>query len=138
MEQSNFQFDNPHLVELSFIENNEFQSNENELAMKNSFRVQIKRSSIANCAVVALAVEISFEDGKGPFQLKIRLESNFKWKKMEEDILEKMLKCNAPALLLSYMRPIISNITSASKFPTYNLPFVNFSEQIAVVEDMSN
>ena len=84
-----------------------------------------------------LTAKISSKDGKGPFSLKIRLESNFRWEKMEEDVLEKMLKCNAPALLLSYMRPIISNITSASKFPTYNLPFVNFSEQVDDKNDMS-
>ena len=34
----------------------------------------------------------------------------------------------APSLLLSYLRPIVAQVTSASKYGTYNIPFVNFTK----------
>ena len=39
-----------------------------------------------------------------------------------------MLNVNAPALLLGYMRPIVSSITNSSALPVYNIPFINFKE----------
>lgn len=43
----------------------------------------------------------------------------------EGETVGECLNVNAPALLLSYMRPIVANITSSSIFPAYHLPFVN-------------
>ena len=56
-----------------------------------------------------------------------------KIKKLEQEDLsdervESMLKMNAPALLLGYMRPIVAGLTNSSNFATYNLPFINFKE----------
>ena len=31
------------------------------------------------------------------------------------------------ALLSSYMRPVVANLTNSSAFPAYNLPFIKFS-----------
>ena len=56
------------------------------------------------------------------------MASDFKWEDLDEKTVDSMLNLNAPALLLSYMRPIVANITNSSKFPTYNLPFINFKE----------
>ncbi|MEI3592754.1 MAG: hypothetical protein V8Q05_07985 [Lachnospiraceae bacterium] len=42
-------------------------------------------------------------------------------------MIEKLLNQNAPSLLLGYLRPIISQITAASPYNAYNLPF-SFSE----------
>ena len=63
-----------------------------------------------------------------PFKLKIKVASDFKWEYIEEERVNAMLKNNAPALLLSYMRPIVASITNSSNFPAYNLPFMNFKE----------
>ena len=62
-----------------------------------------------------------------PFELEIKVASDFKWDdSLSDEKVEYMLNTNAPALLLSYMRPIVANITNASKIPAYNLPFINF------------
>lgn len=37
-----------------------------------------------------------------------------------------MINTSAPAPLLGYMRPIVASITNSSKYPAYNLPFINF------------
>ena len=44
--------------------------------------------------------------------------------KQDTSVLEK----NAQALLIGYLRPIVANITNVSKFPAYNLPFINLNE----------
>lgn len=41
-------------------------------------------------------------------------------------MIEKLLNQNAPSLLLGYLRPIISQITAASPYNAYNLPFIDF------------
>ena len=42
---------------------------------------------------------------------------------------DKLSKVNAPALLLSYARPIISSVTNQAGMKPLNLPFVNFINQ---------
>lgn len=64
---------------------------------------------------------------KNPFFINISEAAGFKWEDDTEDV-DKLLSQNAPALLLSYMRPTISMITAASKYPAYNLPYINFIE----------
>lgn len=53
--------------------------------------------------------------------------SAFRWDNEVENE-DLLLKQNAPALLFSYIRPIIATITASSKYPAYDLPFVNFTE----------
>ena len=55
--------------------------------------------------------------------------SGFTWNDLDDEMVDTLLRQNAPALLLSYARPIIASITNASKFPTYNIPFFDFSEE---------
>lgn len=68
-------------------------------------------------------------DKAAPFKLWIKVASDFVWEELPKEVLDIMLNCNAPALLLGYMRPIVANVTNSSKFPTYNLPFMNFKEE---------
>ena len=56
------------------------------------------------------------------------MSSDFEWEDMDESMIDTMLHINAPALLLGYMRPIVATITNSSKYPVYNLPFINFNE----------
>lgn len=44
-------------------------------------------------------------------------------------------KVNAPSLLLGYMRPLISNITNSSQYPTFNIPFLDMQENEAIFEE---
>ena len=43
-------------------------------------------------------------------------------------MIDRLLNQNAPSLLLSYLRPIVAQVTSASKNGTYKIPFVNFTK----------
>lgn len=130
MKSSKFQFLNPYLEEAYFTVNPEYDPEENEgdIEMQNSFNIQVARSKNENRANVKLTLETNAENEKAPFKLRITMASDFKWEDMDEKTVESMLKMNAPALLLGYMRPIVANITNSSNFPVYNLPFLNFKE----------
>lgn len=130
MKSSKFQFVDPHLEEVNFIANPVFvsEADEGEIEMQNSFNIQVKRSKDENRANVELTLETNTENERAPFKLQIKVASDFKWEDLDEKTVDSMLNLNAPALLLSYMRPIVANITNSSKFPTYNLPFINFKE----------
>ena len=55
---------------------------------------------------------------------------------LEDMLVDKLLKANATSLILSYMRPIISNITNNSKYPVFNLPFLDMQNNEADIEEM--
>lgn len=126
MKASNFQFLNPYLEEVHFEVNNDFDAERDKMEIQNSFNVEVKRSASQNRAYVGLTLETNLNDENVPFKLQIKVASDFKWEDLSEDAIESMLNFNAPALLLSYMRPIVANITNSSGFPAYNLPFINF------------
>ncbi len=133
MKKSNFQFTNPFLTRLRFDVNNEFLLHEkldNDLfEMKHNFNTEIRRNKKENKAYVALSLKINENENKAPFFLDISIASNFIWNdNISEEMVNSMLKYNAPALLLGYMRPIVASITNSSVFPVYNLPFINFRE----------
>lgn len=129
MKESKFQFLNPYLEEVYFIVNPDFNVDNNEnIEMKNSFGVQIKRDENGNRANVSLELKTNIEDEKAPFQLQIKVASDFQWEDLDDEQVKAMLKLNAPSLLLGYMRPIVASITNSSRMPVYNLPFINFKD----------
>ena len=61
--------------------------------------------------------------------MEAEFTANFRWSEaLDEQRRDSLLKQNAPALLVSYARPIIAMITNASRFPAFNIPFINFTE----------
>ena len=62
--------------------------------------------------------------------MKTIFVAKFKWdSNLQEKNVEIFLNQNAPALLLSYARPIVSMVTNASHYPAYNIPFINFADK---------
>ena len=71
----------------------------------------------------------SFEES--PFKLELEIEGLFGWEKeLEEDLaqLEILLKENAPAILYSYLRPLITSISIEANLPPLVIPLMNFRE----------
>lgn len=54
---------------------------------------------------------------------------------ISEDTLNKLLKRNGAALLLSYMRPIVAFVTGQSGIVPYNIPYIDFTkeEELSVI-----
>lgn len=129
--ESIFQFSNPALLKLDFKINNSFCSNDGEeIKLTLKVETRINREKNAEEALVVLCVNIGETTASSPFYVYAEESANFKWQRgaYDEEAINRLLKQNAPALLLSYLRPIIANITGASPYSAYNIPFMNFRE----------
>lgn len=125
MKESFFQFRDPQLVNLEFAINEEFNE---EIFTGFSIESEIHNGIIEKDkeALVTLRLKIGDKSDKYPFCILVTMSGDFMCDK--EEFFEKLLQTNAPALLLSYARPIISLITAQAGFPSFNLPFMNFTE----------
>ena len=64
-----------------------------------------------------------------PFSILVKMSANFSWgENLEEKLVKSLLKSNAPAALLSYIRPIVSMMTMSSKYSALNIPFIDFTQ----------
>ena len=116
----------PYLVELAFNSNENFEVVADDIEIKNSANVNVKKNKDNNSASVELEFTISTGDDNGPFVITAKVASDFIWDdSIDEETVDKLLNLNAPALLLGFLRPIIANVTNVSKFPVYNIPFIN-------------
>lgn len=131
MAYSRFQFKDPVLKHLRFCVNDAFASDapvsiDISISAKTSPVEKIEGSTerIANVSVTLIVGE---ETDAAPFYVEATEAADFKWS--EEDFnekqSEKLLEQNAVALLISYIRPIISSVTAASRYSSYNLPYID-------------
>lgn len=128
--ESKFQFSTPLLLELDFKINSKYDSSDTDkdYRYKQNLTLLTSGDDLNNVDDynVALKIEIG-GDNKCSFLLKMIIGAKFKWNKsLEVERINSLLNINAPALLLSYARPIIANITQQSGLPPYNIPFMNF------------
>ena len=66
-----------------------------------------------------------------PFKLELEIEGIFGWdKELESNFeqLELLLKENGPAILYSYLRPIITNLSIEASLPPLVVPLMNFRD----------
>ncbi len=129
--KSTFQFTNPTLKEVVFKLNPGFVNEENkEIQVQMNLSVGINNSDCSNEASVELTCELGEDSNHFPFKIRITEQANFRW---ESDVSDKeakqMLNMNAPAMLLSYIRPMVAQITAATPYGPYNIPFFNFVEE---------
>ena len=129
MKESNFQFTEPSLVTMKFEENKKFLTEKGKnIEIQTELGVSHTKIS-ENEAVVELKINLGNNGKYSPFYLETVFMAKFKWiSELEESKVDLFLNQNAPALLLSYARPIISMTTNASHFPAYNIPFINFAD----------
>lgn len=129
MKKSNFQFANPWIESLKYSENEHFDMQGAEIKMENNFNVEVERAKDRDEAKVSLKLCINASETNAPFSLTVKMSALFRWVALSDNQVESMLKINAPALLLGYMRPIVANITNSSRYPVYNIPMINFAEE---------
>lgn len=132
--ESEFQFNNPAVTALDFEINDDF----NPEAFEGFDDIEITRrirmsEGEEQEAIVSIVYDLGQENEASPFKIHIRMESNFTWTKSMNKLdkngdkqIDAFLKYNAPSLIMSYMRPVIANVTNFSKFPAYNIPFMDF------------
>lgn len=130
MQSSDFQFKNPRLINLEFEVKKDFVATSDEpIDIRLSFNVDINKSSEKPEAIVELTVIAGTEDNSNPFYIKATEGAKFKWNEKVDNHVDKLLEQNAPAVLLGYLRPIISMITGVSPFSAYNIPLIDFTQR---------
>ena len=130
--ESMFQFTNPSLTKVEFGINEGFRNNnDKEVNIKINMTVSINRKEGCNQAYVSLKVELGEKGDLTPYYIIATESANFRWNEdIAEEKVDKLLNQNAPSLLLSYVRPVISQLTGASPFEAFNIPFMNFTNRV--------
>lgn len=135
MKNSKFQFSNPNLTELIFKTNADFEQSLYK-GMSLESKTNVLKSKESNNAIVELKILVGKEENTYPFFVKATMNAEFKWEKeLDEKTVDDLLKKNAPSLILSYIRPIIATVTNNSKYPVFNLPYIDMQNNIAVIEE---
>lgn len=129
MKESVFQFTNPELVNIEFFGNQDFNEELFEgIIIDNHVSISIIDED-NNEAHVTLNLIVGDKTEKSPFYLSVTMSADFMYEEENKEKFHQLLETNAPALLLSYARPIVSMITAQSGYPTLNLPFMNFMDK---------
>ena len=118
LKESKFKFEKPILKRFSFNENEAFEKKE-ELKIE----IELERKEKTGGVSVILKTVNSNEI---PFFIEIEMYSKFIWEEelTEEEIIN-ALEINAPSLLISYIRPLVTLVTGSSKYPAWNIPFLD-------------
>lgn len=135
MNKSAFQFTNPQLKRLAFDIHDDFVG-AGKISMDIRLSPNIQRltnesGSLFDEARVTITLSVGEKDNSTPFYIEADESATFKWEKgtFNESQVDSLLHQNAVALLLSYLRPIISNVTAASPYPAYNLPYIDLTQK---------
>ncbi len=87
-------------------------------------------------AKVSLTIKIGDNNDQYPFFMIVETYSLFK--NDGADNFNELLKVNAPALLLSNVRPIIALMTSQLGFKPFYIPFMNFTSSNDEIQKDTN
>ncbi len=127
MKNSVLQFKNPQLTKLIFEINPNYVVNNQQINIKKEFKTNVIHLQ-ENEDIVEFTIIIGTNDNTSPFYIEATESAIFKFNGSDEIAKNNLLKCNAPAVLLGYLRPIISTITALSPYSAYNLPLIDFTE----------
>ena len=135
MKESNFQLvGKPQITKIKLDVNKDYIfEKEVTLEIDNNILVQKSADEQEKESIVVLKVGVftSKELSVVPFKLDIEIQGCFAC----DDVLDKdtvrleaMLRQNAPAVLFSYLRPIVTLMTVEANMPPLVLPLMNFIE----------
>jgi len=135
MKESNFKIvGKPKLIHIQFETNKEYNF-EDPISLEISNSINVIRNSDGNPhqAIVTLTVGVftSKELKEVPFKIEMGIEGYFAWDEELQNntmLLDNMLKQNSPAILYSYLRPLITMITAEADMPPLVMPLMNFVE----------
>jgi preprotein translocase subunit SecB len=134
LKPSNFQLiGKPRITKNVFTLNKEYDFEE-EVSLEIDSDIKIEGSSEIDMASIVTLKLNFFKDSdfeKVPFNLELEIEGTFGWDANLEQSskqLEVLLKENSPAILYSYLRPIITGISIDANLPPLVIPLMNFRE----------
>lgn len=128
--ESKFRIIMPKLKKLEYEFNNKYEKQD---SIKLKIQTETKILKKVNNAIVSLKLQVfdknKYELNEVPFYICIIMFSEFEWDdNVDEKVIPTLLESNAPAVILSYIRPFISNLTTGSGYPPLIIPLLNFKE----------
>ena len=129
MKESFFKLLNQSTEEIIFRKNPNYKNTDKSINVEFLPEVQIKKFE-NNSAEVILKFQIFSEEKfeESPFFLSVTEKGIFEWSEDHLDQIDDLLKTSAPAVLLSYVRSIISQATAFSGYPAIIVPLITFAE----------
>jgi preprotein translocase subunit SecB len=129
MKDSEFQLLSQRLTKTEFKINRKFSNKDKKIALKLSSNIKISKMKNKNEAFVIFKLNIfnKKELEKYPFYINLEIEGLFSWSKNINNI-DKYLKVNAPAVLMSYLRSIVTQLTVSAGYPPLILPLIDFTK----------
>lgn len=130
MKESSFQLTEQKITKIDYKANKNFKFSG---ALNIEYDINVLSTLIEDgIGIVSLEVGVfnkkEFEEV--PFVINISIDGEFAWdSSIKEDDLKILLEINAPAILLSYLRPFVSQITLFSGNPPLILPLINFTKE---------
>lgn len=112
---------------MDFTGNNDF-SFGNDSKVKLDIQIKKESSTKERKAQITLSLTLNNDCkiDEVPFVLKSEIVGQFAWnEEATKEEIEHFINANAPSILLSYMRPVISNIITYSGFPAFIIPFLD-------------
>ncbi len=128
MNESKFQLREQRITKIKYNSNKNFDFDE---PLSIDYDIKISQNSLEDgFGIVTLDVGIfnkkNFDEV--PFVIEITIEGEFDWNSsIDGEELKMLLNVNAPAVLFSYLRPFISQITLFSGNPPLVLPLIDFT-----------
>ncbi|WP_051196021.1 protein-export chaperone SecB [Clostridium paraputrificum] len=137
MKNSVLQFANPTLTELKYKVNKNFNS-EGPIKLKIRLETRVNKCNENNSAIVEVRLKVfskkEFEEA--PFYIHVSMQGEFRWENdIDNKVLEKLLKSNAPSIILSYLRPYVSTLTTGSGFDPLILPLLDLTENEVIYDE---
>ena len=128
MKESFFRLKSQFTEEIIFKKNSDFK--DRKIKLKFSHKLEIKNIDETSSSV-KLTFNIFTEEELevSPFFISITQLGEFQYpSNLDKTDLENLLNINAPAVLLSYIRGLVSQITAFSGYPALIIPLMNFAK----------
>lgn len=117
-------------LEYRLNEGFKLQREQSEVNIKLNFDVLIHKDKNLPEASVDLTCEIGGKESEYPYFLRITETSKFRWlEDMDKEKVKQLLERNGPALLLSFLRPMVLQVTATSPCNAYQIPFMDFRKR---------
>lgn len=128
MKESFFRLKSQFTEEIIFKKNSDFK--DRKIKLKFSHKLEIKNIDETSSSVKLIFNIFTEEELEvSPFFISITQLGEFQYPSdLDKTDLENLLNINAPAVLLSYIRGLVSQITAFSGYPALIIPLMNFAK----------
>lgn len=126
--KSGFQFTTPKITELQFKSNKDFDPNKN-FGIPITYKTRQKETGQFS-ANISLTMKIGLEESFYPFFILATIEAEFIWdENLNNKTIKELLDRNSIVLLISYLRPLISQTTVNAGYAPLNIPYLDVRDK---------